>query len=241
MRLCCWVGRLECSRGSGISVVTIRRLERHEGVPPSRAQSLTTFSCIRGGGNSVRWLPGGRARRQTLVEEEVSSLARQGSRLIETIVSPKNRAQTSSKTQMNVQPLAISDVKLIAPKRIEDSRGYFAEVFKADWFRSVVADVEFIQQNESLSRRAGTLARPSFAGIALCARQASSLPPGRDVRRGCRPSPRLGDLREMAGHHPLRRKRSSAMDTGRVRTRVSHIVGEHYHSLWSHVALQSGP
>ena len=58
---------------------------------------------------------------------------------------------------MNVQPLAISDVKLIAPKRIEDSRGYFAEVFKADWFRSVVADVEFIQQNKSLSRRAGTL------------------------------------------------------------------------------------
>ncbi|UXS03426.1 dTDP-4-dehydrorhamnose 3,5-epimerase [Agrobacterium tumefaciens] len=58
---------------------------------------------------------------------------------------------------MHVEPLAIDAVKKISPARFGDSRGYFSEVFKREWFRENVADVEFVQDNESLSSEAGTV------------------------------------------------------------------------------------
>jgi dTDP-4-dehydrorhamnose 3,5-epimerase len=57
---------------------------------------------------------------------------------------------------MNVTPLAIPDVCLIEPKVFGDVRGYFLETWNADAFRTHVADVTFIQDNQSRSRR-GTL------------------------------------------------------------------------------------
>lgn len=45
----------------------------------------------------------------------------------------------------------------IIPKRLGDGRGYFSEVFKDTWFRENVADVSFVQDNESLSATAGTV------------------------------------------------------------------------------------
>ena len=41
--------------------------------------------------------------------------------------------------------------------RFGDHRGYFSEVFKEGWFRENVADVGFVQDNQSLSREVGTL------------------------------------------------------------------------------------
>lgn len=58
---------------------------------------------------------------------------------------------------MQIEELAIPDIKLISPKRFVDPRGYFSEVFKDGWFREHVADVDFVQENESLSLAVGTI------------------------------------------------------------------------------------
>jgi len=53
--------------------------------------------------------------------------------------------------------LEIADVVEIVPVRHGDDRGYFSETFRADWFRSNVADVTFVQENQSLSRSRAVL------------------------------------------------------------------------------------
>lgn len=58
---------------------------------------------------------------------------------------------------MQVEALAIDDVKRIKPKRLRDERGYFTEIFKSEWFKKTVSDVVFVQENESLSKQAGTV------------------------------------------------------------------------------------
>ena len=52
---------------------------------------------------------------------------------------------------MLIERTAIPDVLKISPKRFVDNRGYFCEVFKDGWFRQNVANVSFVQDNESLS------------------------------------------------------------------------------------------
>lgn len=60
--------------------------------------------------------------------------------------------QTS--TIMQFIPSEIAGVWLIEPKRFGDARGYFAETYRADLFRQATGlDVNFIQDNESLSSR----------------------------------------------------------------------------------------
>ncbi|WHO24835.1 dTDP-4-dehydrorhamnose 3,5-epimerase [Agrobacterium tumefaciens] len=58
---------------------------------------------------------------------------------------------------VQVEAFSIPGLKKITPARFGDSRGYFNEVFKKDWFRENVLDVEFVQDNESLSAQAGTV------------------------------------------------------------------------------------
>lgn len=58
---------------------------------------------------------------------------------------------------MQITNTAIGDVVEITPNRFGDLRGYFSEVFKDTWFRQNVADVTFVQDNQSLSRVPGTL------------------------------------------------------------------------------------
>jgi len=45
----------------------------------------------------------------------------------------------------------------IVPRRIGDERGHFCETFRLDRFREEAGDFSFVQDNESLSRRPGTL------------------------------------------------------------------------------------
>lgn len=45
----------------------------------------------------------------------------------------------------------------IIPRKIEDDRGYFSEVFRADAFAGQAGVVDFVQDNQSLSVRAGTI------------------------------------------------------------------------------------
>jgi len=58
---------------------------------------------------------------------------------------------------MKVEILPLAGLAKITPKRLGDHRGYFAEVFKEGWFRENVADVAFVQENESLSATVGTV------------------------------------------------------------------------------------
>ena len=45
----------------------------------------------------------------------------------------------------------------IIPRKIEDERGYFSEIFRLNTFAEHVPGVEFVQDNQSLSVRAGTV------------------------------------------------------------------------------------
>ena len=58
---------------------------------------------------------------------------------------------------MKLNHLSIPDIVEIITKRLGDPRGYFSEIFKDQWFRQRVADVSFVQDNESLSAIAGTI------------------------------------------------------------------------------------
>lgn len=73
---------------------------------------------------------------------------------------------------MEVRETAIADVKLVAARYFADERGFFAEVFKASAFAAAGLPHDFIQDNHSLSRQAGTLRglhwqRPPFAQTKL--------------------------------------------------------------------------
>jgi dTDP-4-dehydrorhamnose 3,5-epimerase len=45
----------------------------------------------------------------------------------------------------------------IIPRKIEDKRGYFSEIFRLNTFADRVPGVEFVQDNQSLSARSGTI------------------------------------------------------------------------------------
>ncbi|WP_343683496.1 dTDP-4-dehydrorhamnose 3,5-epimerase [Asticcacaulis sp.] len=45
----------------------------------------------------------------------------------------------------------------IETRRIGDDRGHFMETYRDDWFRENVADVSFVQDNQSFSALAGTI------------------------------------------------------------------------------------
>jgi dTDP-4-dehydrorhamnose 3,5-epimerase len=52
---------------------------------------------------------------------------------------------------------AIPDIILIEPRRHSDERGWFAETYNAEMWRKGGVGDTFVQDNESLSRAAGTL------------------------------------------------------------------------------------
>jgi len=58
---------------------------------------------------------------------------------------------------MRVTSLEIPEVKLFAPNRLGDERGYFAETFRSDLFKEACGDYSFVQDNESLSVKPGTI------------------------------------------------------------------------------------
>jgi dTDP-4-dehydrorhamnose 3,5-epimerase len=58
---------------------------------------------------------------------------------------------------MQVHHLELSGLLEIVPSKIEDERGYFSEIFRDDRFREHAGDVTFVQDNQSLSVRAGTI------------------------------------------------------------------------------------
>ena len=53
--------------------------------------------------------------------------------------------------------MSVARVTLITPKRFGDDRGWFCESFNARTFASAVGALDFVQDNHSYSRSAGTL------------------------------------------------------------------------------------
>jgi dTDP-4-dehydrorhamnose 3,5-epimerase len=58
---------------------------------------------------------------------------------------------------MDIREFEIPDVKLIVPKRFTDARGYFSQTWSDEFFRRRIADLAFVQDNQSLTLKKGTL------------------------------------------------------------------------------------
>ncbi|MGO9674162.1 MAG: dTDP-4-dehydrorhamnose 3,5-epimerase [Methylocella sp.] len=58
---------------------------------------------------------------------------------------------------VDVESLELEGVKLFRPKKFADERGYFVETFNARSYAEAGVDAAFVQDNQSLSRKAGTI------------------------------------------------------------------------------------
>lgn len=58
---------------------------------------------------------------------------------------------------MNIIKTEIEDVLIIEPKVFGDHRGWFTEIYSKEKFREFGINIDFIQDNHSLSARKGTL------------------------------------------------------------------------------------
>jgi dTDP-4-dehydrorhamnose 3,5-epimerase len=91
---------------------------------------------------------------------------------------------------MDIREFKIPDVKLIFPKRFSDARGCFVETWSERRFRQEIADMTFVQDNESFSAKIGTLRglhfqKPPYAqGKLVRVLKGSILDVAVDIRRG---------------------------------------------------------
>lgn len=58
---------------------------------------------------------------------------------------------------MQIVPTKLTDVLCLTPVRHRDDRGFFSEVWKKETLQAVGIDVDFVQENHSLSTRKGTV------------------------------------------------------------------------------------
>jgi dTDP-4-dehydrorhamnose 3,5-epimerase len=58
---------------------------------------------------------------------------------------------------MEFRTFAINGPIEIVPRKITDERGYFSEVFRVDAFTAHLGNIDFVQDNQSLSVRVGTI------------------------------------------------------------------------------------
>lgn len=58
---------------------------------------------------------------------------------------------------MQLEQTSIPDVLVLTPRRFGDDRGWFSEVWNRETLRKAGIDVDFVQDNHSLSRPVGTV------------------------------------------------------------------------------------
>lgn len=58
---------------------------------------------------------------------------------------------------MQIDPTDLPDVLMLTPARFGDARGWFSETWNAERLREAGLDLDFVQDNHSLSAEAGTL------------------------------------------------------------------------------------
>lgn len=69
-----------------------------------------------------------------------------------------------STVALQVQSLGIPDVKIIRPQKHGDARGFFSETYNKKAFAEIGIDLDFVQDNHSLSPQVGTLRGLHFQG-----------------------------------------------------------------------------
>ena len=96
---------------------------------------------------------------------------------------------------MEFRSLGLDGPLEIIPRKIEDDRGYFSEIFRLADFAQRAGPVEFVQDNQSLSVRAGTIrgihfqSHPEAQGKLVRCLAGKLLDVAVDLRRG---SPSFG-------------------------------------------------
>ncbi len=58
---------------------------------------------------------------------------------------------------LEIEPTAIPDVRILTPKRFDDGRGFFSEVYNRRRFENAGLKLDFVQDNHSLSTKVGTI------------------------------------------------------------------------------------
>ncbi|MGO4387130.1 dTDP-4-dehydrorhamnose 3,5-epimerase [Microvirga sp. 2YAF29] len=58
---------------------------------------------------------------------------------------------------LGIEPTAIPDVKILTPKRFDDGRGFFSEVYNRKRYEEAGVELDFVQDNHSLSETVGTI------------------------------------------------------------------------------------
>lgn len=97
---------------------------------------------------------------------------------------------------MQVETTRLPGVVVLTPRRFEDSRGFFSEVYNSDTLRQHGIDVAFVQDNHSLSRPVGTVRGLHFQSPPRAQDKLVRVGAGRvidvavDIRKG---SPTYGD------------------------------------------------
>lgn len=92
--------------------------------------------------------------------------------------------------QMNIGEFDIPDLKLIIPKRFSDVRGHFQETWSDRLFREKIGKVTFVQDNQSMSKKKGTVRglhfqKPPYAqGKLVRVLRGSILDVTVDIRKG---------------------------------------------------------
>lgn len=96
---------------------------------------------------------------------------------------------------IDVKPLAVKDVRIIRPRKISDARGFFSETYNKKAFSEAGIDLEFVQDNHSLSIAAGTIRGLHYQGPPFAQDKLVRVVSGRildiavDIRKG---SPTFG-------------------------------------------------
>jgi dTDP-4-dehydrorhamnose 3,5-epimerase len=65
---------------------------------------------------------------------------------------------------LDVQSLAIPEVKIIRPRKFGDSRGFFSETYNKKVYQDAGIDLDFVQDNHVLSLKPGTVRGLHYQG-----------------------------------------------------------------------------
>jgi dTDP-4-dehydrorhamnose 3,5-epimerase len=96
---------------------------------------------------------------------------------------------------MQIEPLAIADVKIITPRRFQDDRGFFSETWNVRAFREAGLEADFVQDNHAYSVEKGVVRGlhyqlpPSAQGKLVRVTKGAILDVAVDIRRA---SPTFG-------------------------------------------------
>ena len=140
---------------------------------------------------------------------------------------------------MLVEPLAIPDVKRIVPKVIADARGTFAEIYSKRALAAAGLDLDFVQDNQSMSKAKGVVRGLHFQTPPHAQGKLVRVIRGADPRRRRRPAPGLAHLRPPRVGGAVGGERRAALGAARLRARAVHARAGHRGDLQAHRPLRA--